>query len=70
MNYLKITIAAALLACTTLAQAEFSATATLGSDYVFRGISNTDGDPTIQGSFDFEHESGLCRGLGVQCEVS
>ena len=63
MNYLKITIAAALLACTLLAQAEFSATTTLASDYVFRGISNTDGDPTIQGSFDFEHESGFYAGV-------
>lgn len=37
----------------------FSGTVTLVSDYVFRGISQTQGDPAIQGSFDVGHESGL-----------
>ncbi len=44
----------ALLALTGSAFAEdkfaWSATATGTSDYVFRGISQTDNDPTIQGS--------------------
>jgi uncharacterized protein (TIGR02001 family) len=31
---------------------ELSATATLTTDYVFRGISQTSNDPAIQGSFD------------------
>ena len=63
MSHLKILTTATLVACTGLAQAEFSATTTLASDYVFRGISNTDGDPAIQGSMDYEHESGFYAGV-------
>ncbi|MBT8117047.1 MAG: TorF family putative porin [Gammaproteobacteria bacterium] len=63
MDCLKRLIAAILLACTGLAQAEFSATTLLASDYVFRGISNTDEDPTIQGSLDYEHENGFYAGV-------
>jgi uncharacterized protein (TIGR02001 family) len=63
MNCLKCVIATALVTCTTLVQAEFSSTIMLASDYVFRGISNTDGDPAIQGSLDYEHESGFYAGV-------
>jgi len=41
----------------------FSATATLTSDYVFRGISQSQEDWALQGEFAFEHESGLYGGL-------
>jgi uncharacterized protein (TIGR02001 family) len=34
----------------------------LGSDYVFRGISQTDNNPTIQGGLDYGHASGLYVG--------
>lgn len=47
MDCLKYLIAGSMLACTGLAQADFSATTLLATDYVFRGISNTDEDPTI-----------------------
>lgn len=63
MNYLKIVIATTLATATSLAQAGFSSTTTLASDYVFRGISNTDEDPTIQGSLDYEHDSGFYGGI-------
>lgn len=36
---------------------------TLTTDYVFRGISNTDGDPAIQGSLDYEHDTGFYAGV-------
>ncbi|MEO0785272.1 MAG: TorF family putative porin [Pseudomonadota bacterium] len=39
------------------AQGEFSGSVTLTSDYVFRGISQTDGAPTVQGSFDYATDS-------------
>jgi len=32
------------------------------SQYVFRGISQTNGDPAIQGGFDYSHSSGLYAG--------
>ena len=62
MYCLKSVTAGLLVVSTSLAHAGFSATTTLASDYVFRGISNTDGDPAIQGSFDYEHETGLYAG--------
>lgn len=39
-----------------------SASVTLTSDYIFRGISLTDEKPAIQGSFDYAHASGLYAG--------
>ena len=54
----------ALIAVPMLASAEWvgSANVALTSDYVFRGVSQTDEDPAIQGGFDFKHESGLYIG--------
>lgn len=60
-------LAASLLAGSTLASAEplgdsgldLSANVALTSDYTFRGISQTDEEPAIQGGFDLTHTSGL-----------
>lgn len=41
---------------------EISANITLASDYTFRGISQTDEKPAIQGGFDYEHSTGLYVG--------
>ena len=41
----------------------FSANVTAVSDYVFRGITQTDSHPAIQGGFDYAHASGLYAGL-------
>ncbi|NWH09359.1 MAG: hypothetical protein HXY22_12075 [Alphaproteobacteria bacterium] len=61
---------AALLALAAPAFAEeaetpfsFSGSVTLTSDYVFRGISHTQNDPALQGSFDVAHNSGLYAGV-------
>jgi uncharacterized protein (TIGR02001 family) len=64
MRYLaaKTFIAGSLIACAPLASAEISANVTLTSDYVFRGISQTDEDPAIQGGFDFAHATGFYLG--------
>ena len=35
------------------------------SDYVFRGISQSDNDPAIQGGIDFGYGHPLCRRLGI-----
>ncbi len=43
--------------------AELSSTWTATSDYVFRGISQTAEDPALQGSIDFEGDSGGYVGL-------
>lgn len=53
----------ALLALPGLALADLSATLTLTSDYLFDGVSQTEGDPAIQGSIDYAHESGWYVGV-------
>ncbi|RBP51436.1 TorF family putative porin [Arenicella xantha] len=53
-------LAAAILAPT--AQAEISANVALTSDYVWRGISQNQEDPAIQGGFDYAHDSGFYIG--------
>ncbi|MDQ4146271.1 MAG: TorF family putative porin [Pseudomonadota bacterium] len=46
-----------------LAAKNFSNTIYLTTDYVFRGVSFTDKDPAIQGSFDYTHPSGFYTGV-------
>jgi uncharacterized protein (TIGR02001 family) len=41
----------------------FSANVGLVSDYAYRGISQTDEKPALQGGFDFKHSSGVYVGL-------
>lgn len=45
------------------AQADVSATVTLVSDYVYNGVSSTDGDPTLQGSVDWYNDAGFYAGI-------
>ncbi|MDX5362570.1 MAG: TorF family putative porin [Pseudazoarcus pumilus] len=68
----KTLIAAAVLAATpfvgaNVAMAEgelpISANISIVSDYAFRGISQTDQRPAIQGGFDWEHDSGFYAGF-------
>ncbi|MEJ2085536.1 MAG: TorF family putative porin [Acidobacteriota bacterium] len=44
-------------------QGSLEGSATLASDYVFRGISQTLEDPALQLGLDFEHRSGLFAGV-------
>jgi uncharacterized protein (TIGR02001 family) len=52
----------ALVAMGGIAQAQFSATAALVSDYEFRGVSLSAGDPTPQASLDYAFSNGLAIG--------
>lgn len=45
------------------ASAEISANVAIQSDYVWRGISQNQEDPSIQGGFDYAHESGFYVGI-------
>lgn len=62
----KLTIAVLLLGTAysgfAAAENEISGNVTLASEYRFRGISQTNRDPAIQGGFDFAHESGAYLG--------
>lgn len=55
-------VAAAALGGTPALAQEISANVALTSDYVFRGFSQTDEEPAIQGGFDYEHASGFSAG--------
>jgi len=45
------------------ANAEISANVAIQSDYVWRGVSQNMADPSIQGGFDYAHESGAYAGV-------
>ncbi len=62
-------LSALVLSAPALAQEEdeagwsFGGTITGTSDYIFRGVSQTDEDPAIQGSVDVSHSSGFYAGV-------
>lgn len=64
----QVAIAAATLATSAAyAQAPASphtvtANVSIGSEYIFRGITQTAGKPTLQGGFDYAHSSGFYLG--------
>lgn len=65
-NLLKATLLT--LSCTSFflsnaSSAEISANVAIQSDYVWRGISQNQEDPSIQGGFDYAHESGFYVGI-------
>lgn len=66
-NFSKTLIASALIAGSSAVAAEsaFSASANVAmtTDYVFRGLSQTNEDPAIQGGFDISHDSGFYLGV-------
>ncbi len=52
-----------LLACGPLHAHEFHGYLTLVSDYVFRGASQSNGDPTVQAGLDYVHPGGVFAGV-------
>lgn len=72
MKKTNLSVAIALLATSTVSIATDednsfygftpSASVALTTDYMWRGVSQTNNDPAIQGSFDLAHESGLYVG--------
>lgn len=63
MAVLACGFATPVLAETQLGDFTLSGNTTLVSDYVFRGISQSDEGPAIQGAFDVSHTSGLYAGI-------
>jgi uncharacterized protein (TIGR02001 family) len=62
-KFTQLALAAALATSASVATAEISANVTLASEYVWRGISQTQNNGAIQGGFDYEHESGFYAGV-------
>ncbi|SFB36525.1 TorF family putative porin [Azotobacter beijerinckii] len=56
---------AGLAVDTPLGEFSITANATLASEYIFRGISQTKGDPALQGGLDISHQSGLYVGAWI-----
>ena len=64
MKLLKTTAVAGLLVASSAATAlELSGNVALTSDYIWRGASQTDGAPAIQGGFDADLGNGLYAGV-------
>ena len=59
----KVGAVALLAMVSSVAVAGFSGTATLTSDYDYRGISQTDTHPALQGSVDFAADTGFYAGI-------
>lgn len=56
-------LAAVALSLTAMAaQAEITGNVSAVSDYIWRGIGQSSGDPAIQGGIDYSHESGFYAG--------
>lgn len=63
-NAVAVALSIALSTAAPLAEAEgFSGSATLTSDYVFRGLSQTDEGAALQAELRFDHASGFYAGL-------
>ena len=58
MRNVRLLAALGLVAMAGIAQAEVTGTATIVSDYDFRGFTQTNNDATLQGSIDYAHDSG------------
>ena len=64
IRFTALALTGALIASPIVAKAAWEGSANIGltSDYVFRGISQTDENPAIQGGFDLAHDSGFYVG--------
>jgi uncharacterized protein (TIGR02001 family) len=51
-----------LLSSVTASQAELTANVAVTSNYVWRGVSQSAGDPALQAGLDYSHSSGLYAG--------
>ena len=58
-------LATALLATSSVALADVSATVKLASDYTFNGVSQTSNDPALQASLDYANDSGFYTGSWI-----
>jgi uncharacterized protein (TIGR02001 family) len=56
-------VLAVITASAGAAADEFHGHLTAGTDYVFRGVSQSNEDPTVYGGLDYSHDSGLFLGL-------
>lgn len=58
-----LTVSSVLQAQEATGPGTFGGSVTLASDYMFRGISNSNEEPQIQGDFNWSHNSGVYAGV-------
>lgn len=58
-----LTVSGGAMAGTKVGEVDLSGNVALVSDYVWRGISQTDEDPAVQGGFDAAHDLGFYAGV-------
>lgn len=63
MKKTHMTLLTAGLLASSVAMAEFSANVAMTTNYSWRGVSQSDNDPAIQGGFDYSHASGFSAGV-------
>lgn len=59
-------LGASTLGAAATASAEdlpITANVSMSTDYLFRGVTQTNNNPAVQGGFDYEHESGFYAGV-------
>lgn len=59
----KTLLASFILVSSSTVNAEISSTVTFASEYLWRGVTQTEGDPAIQGSIDYSNENGFYAGI-------
>lgn len=62
LKVLPLACSAALLGASSLAQAGFSANVGVTSNYLWRGVTQTNDGPAISGGIDWNHDSGFYLG--------
>lgn len=65
LNKIALSVGAALLAATSIAQAELSANIGATSNYIWRGVTQTSDDAAVSGGIDYADESGMYAGTWV-----
>lgn len=61
-GFLSISLIAALQAVPAMVSADVTANVSAASNYLFRGVTQTDGSTAVQGGLDYEHASGFYAG--------
>ena len=61
-GFISITLLAALQAAPAIVSADVSSNVSASSNYLFRGVTQTDGAAAVQGGLDYEHASGFYAG--------
>ncbi|MBP53259.1 MAG: hypothetical protein CMG88_01690, partial [Marinobacter sp.] len=61
-GFISISLLAALQATPSIVTADVSSNVSASSNYLFRGVTQTDGAAAVQGGLDYEHASGFYVG--------